>query len=169
MAAIFVVRALLLRMIRARERLADADRLRWDLRIGQAGALVLLLGLVIIWAPQLRFLALSAVAIAAALVIASKELLMCLSGTMLRASVDSYSVGDRIEVNGMRGDVVSYGALATTLLEVGPSHQHAGRSVVFPNSRLLSQPVIDETFTDEYMSSVAVTSILSGIKAFFEL
>ncbi len=44
--------------------------------------------------------------------------------------------------------------LTTTILEVGPGtnvHQHTGRTVVIPNSLLLTSPVVNETFFDEYV------------------
>lgn len=130
---------------------SDELRLRAYLRVGQASVLVLLLGLFVIWAPELRTLALSAVAIAAALVLATKELLMCASGALLRATTGAYDVGDRIEVDGLRGDVIRYGLLTTTILEIGPTHQRTGRAVVLPNSLLLSKAVVNETFTDTYV------------------
>ena len=109
------------------------------------------LGLLVIWISELKTLALSAVAVAAALALSGKELIMCLSGATLRTMSGSYSVGDRIEVGGLRGDVVAYGMLSTTIMEIGPAHQATGRAVTFPNSTLLASPVINETSTGEYV------------------
>lgn len=150
-ASVLVLRALVLRIVRARRLASDAVGLRWHLRVGQAAALALTVGLVFIWAPQLHSLALSAVAIAVAVVIATKEILMCVSGAILRASTDAYTVGDRIEIEGVRGDVIDYGLLSTTVLEIGPAHKRTGRSIVFPNSLLLAQPLVNEAFTKEFV------------------
>jgi small-conductance mechanosensitive channel len=42
-------------------------------------------------------------------------------------------------------------------MEIGPKNltqQHTGRAIVLPNSLLLDKPVINETFTDEYVLNV---------------
>ena len=69
----------------------------------------------------------------------------------LNATTGAYDVGDRIELDGTRGDVIRYGLLTTTILEIGPTHQRTGRSIVLPNSLLLSKPVVNETFTATYV------------------
>ena len=68
--------------------------------------LLLLFGLAMIWAAQIQTLALSMFAVAAAIVVATKELIMCLSGSILRSVTKQYSIGDYIEINGLRGRVV---------------------------------------------------------------
>ena len=99
---------------------------------------------------------------AAAIVIATKELIMCLSGTLLRASGRSYQIGDRVEVGTFRGDVIDQTLLTTSLLEVGPGnafHQHTGRLIVVPNSTLLTTPVVNESFTDDFVLHAFSVSI----------
>ena len=115
---------------------------------------VLAVGTAALWFDELKVFALSLVAVAAAIVLATKELIMCLGGTLLRTSSKSFDIGDRIEVNGLRGDVVDTTLLTTTLIEIGPGrigHQRTGRSVVLPNSLFLSQPVTNESFTDAFV------------------
>lgn len=119
-----------------------------------AAILIFVAATAIIWAQELQTVALSLAAIAVALVIATKELILCLSGALVRLSSDGFSLGDRIEVNGMRGDVIDIGALTTTIFEVGPGpsiHRATGRTIVLPNSIFLTTPVINETFTDDYV------------------
>jgi small-conductance mechanosensitive channel len=87
-------------------------------------------------------------------VIASKELILCLSGAVLRISGSGFGLGDRIEIAGIRGDVIDIGALTTTVLEVGPGpavHKSTGRTVVLPNSHFLLHPVTNETFTGPFV------------------
>lgn len=117
----------------------------------------IIVSVVVIWGEQLRAFAISILAIAAAIVLATKELFMCLSGSLIRGSSHSFSIGDRIEVLGIRGDVIDYGLFTTTILEIGPgqaTHQYTGRKIVIPNGVFLSSPVINETFTDEYVLHV---------------
>lgn len=123
-----------------------------------AAVLAFVGGLVIIWARELQSVALSLAAIAVALVIASKELILCLSGSILRISGSGFRIGDRIEIGGIRGDVIDIGALTTTLLEVGPGpavHKSTGRTVVLPNSHFLLHPVTNETFTGPFVLHAA--------------
>ena len=63
--------------------------------------LLLLFGLAMIWAAQIQTLALSMFAVAAAIVVATKELIMCLSGSILRSVTKQYSIGDYIEINSL--------------------------------------------------------------------
>jgi len=129
----------------------DAARARTQANLERLAILALVLGLIVIWAPELHAFALSAVALAAAMVLATKELIMCLSGAVLRATTGAYDLGDRIELDGVRGDVIRVGLLSTTVLEVGPTYQRTGRTLVLPNSLLLSKPVANESQADGYV------------------
>jgi small-conductance mechanosensitive channel len=91
---------------------------------------------------------------------------MCVSGSLLRAGSGAFAVGDRIEMGGVRGDVIDSTLLTTTLLEVGPTHLRTGRAVVVPNSALLSGTVVNETFMDQYV--VHVMTIPVGANADWE-
>ncbi|MCP1659117.1 small-conductance mechanosensitive channel [Neisseria perflava] len=106
--------------------------------------LAVILCLAMIWAAQIQSLALSMFAVAAAIVLATKELIMCLSGSLLRAITKQYSVGDYIEINGLRGRVVDINLLNTLMMEIGPNPligQLSGETLSFPNSLLLSHTV----------------------------
>jgi len=151
LATVLLLRFVARRWLRDSTLPSEEVRMRAHLRVGQLSVLALLLGLFVIWAPELRTLALSAVAIAAAIVLATKELIMCVSGALLRTTTGAYDVGDRIELDGLRGDVIRYGLLTTTVLEIGPTQQRTGRAIFLPNSLLLSRPVINETFTETYV------------------
>jgi small-conductance mechanosensitive channel len=160
--AILVVCVVFLRMALVRAILGlDKQHLevrrRWIVNIRNVSIAVVLLGLVLIWQQQLWTIAVSFIALAVAVVIATKELILCISGAVVRASTHSYSVGDRIEIGGKRGDVVDQNLFTTTLLEIGPgqaSHQYTGRAIIIPNSLLLNTPLINETFTEEFVLHV---------------
>lgn len=152
--ALILGRWLMLVRLRGADGMSNDMRRRWSAQVRNVVLLLFLLGMTLIWGAELRTLALSVVAIAAAIVIATKELIMCVSGTILKASGRSFQIGDRIEIGTNRGDVVDQTLLTTTILEVGPGntiHQHSGRTVVIPNSLLLTMPVINETFSDSYV------------------
>jgi len=151
---VLVLRYVLTRAVLRSARLSVETRRRWVLTIRNSMALMFVTGLAFIWFHELSTFAVSLVAIAVAVVLATKELILCLSGAVLRAGTNAYTLGDRIEIQGTRGNVVDQTLLATTVLEIGPGHtssQYTGRAVVFPNSLLLSHPVANETFMKEFI------------------
>ena len=160
--AVSVARYALLRVVRHTDWASQELHLRSAAYVKRTAVLVLLLGLVAIWATELRTLAISVVAFAAALVLALKELILCISGAILRASARSFSIGDRIEVAGIRGDVIDHGLLATTVLEIGPGHQHTGRAVSLPNSVFMSTSVTNETFTRAFVLHMITVPLQPG-------
>lgn len=148
---VLLVRLLVVRVIRRTRWRSDMDRLAWLARVRWTTFFTLLGGLVMVWATQIEAVAVSAVALAAAIVIATKELILCISGGVVRIAGEAFSIGDRIEVGEVRGDVVDLGLFTTTVLEVGAGQQRTGRSVTLPNSLFLATPVVNETHTDEFV------------------
>lgn len=116
--------------------------------------LAVFLALFIIWAGQLQNILLSLTAVMVAVVIATKELLMCLSGFLLRTTGRLFSVGDWIECNGLRGEVTDHRLLSTTLLELqspGNGYGYTGRTLNLPNSIFLTHPVHVSPFARRYV------------------
>lgn len=151
-----IVRALIARFIKRQVNSLELRR-RWLVQSRNGLLLLMMLGLVLIWGEELRTLALSIVAIAVAIVVATKELIMCITGSILKAGAGSFSIGDRIQIKDFRGDVIDQNLLATTILEVGPgklTHQRTGRMAVIPNALFVSEPVINESFTHDYVLHV---------------
>src|SRR5690606_28819112 len=90
-------------------------------------------------------------------VVATKELILCITGSILKMASRSFVIGDRIQIKEFRGDVIDQNLLATTILEVGPgklTHQRTGRMAVIPNSLFVSEPVINESYTHDYILHV---------------
>lgn len=140
-----------------REEVSDLKKRKIIIRIKNVFSVLLVIGLFFIWSSELQAMALSLMALAVALVIATKEYLLCLLGGLFRALSHNYRVGDRIELNEFRGDVIDINFLTTTVLEIGPknlTHQYTGRSVVFPNSMLLTHVIINETYMHKYVLHV---------------
>ncbi len=150
-AVILAIRSAGLRVVRATVDNQDPERLRWTVQVKRITIILLVLGLGLIWATEIQTMALSVTAIAVALVIATKEMLLCVMGAVLRVSARSFSVGDRIEIGGARGDVIDHGLFATTIVEVGPTHNWTGRAITVPNSMMLDRPVVNETFSHAYV------------------
>lgn len=153
---VFIARALAGRFIRKTVNSIELQR-KWLVNTRNGFLLLLLLGLVIIWGNELRTLALSIVAIAVAFVVATKELILCVTGSILKTGSGSFNIGDRIQIKDFRGDVIDQSLLATTILEVGPgkiTHQRTGRMIVIPNALFVSEPVINESFTHDFVFHV---------------
>ncbi len=149
---IWLVRSTLARLM-LRQSSPSELRRRWLVNLRNAALMIALFGLIAIWLSDLHNLVLSWAAVAVALVVAGKEFLLCITGSVLRMTTNAFSVGDRIEVTGYRGDVIDITPFTTTILEVGPGrafHLRTGRAVQIPNSIYLTQAVINESFMKSY-------------------
>tara|TARA_B100000678_G_C18216646_1_gene505530 strand:- start:657 stop:1502 length:846 start_codon:yes stop_codon:yes gene_type:complete len=117
---------------------------RWTANVRNGLVLIAIIGLLMIWAPQLRTFALSLTAFAVALVIATKELILCLSGSAYRTFTRAYTIGQIVEIGGHCGEVVDISLLSTQIRELDRNDGSIGaadHSVVVPHSLLLSQPL----------------------------
>lgn len=137
-------RIFLIRAVRNKSEILSHDQRRWISRIKNSILFLLVAGLVLIWAPQLQTLALSLAAVAVALVIATKEMILCLSGAFMRVSTRPFLVGDWISIDGIAGEVIDVNAFSFKLQKVdlaGKSYEMAASTIEIPNSRLLTSPV----------------------------
>lgn len=129
----------------------------WMATIRNALALVFAVGLVFIWAEELRSFAVSLVAIAVAVAIVTKELLLCVIGTMVRTLSRSHSIGDHIEIGDARatysGYVVDQAMLSTTIDQTTPGpgpREYTGRQIVLPNSLFVTSPLATDFMVGGY-------------------
>jgi len=114
---------------------------------------VLFVGVLLIWGEATSRMIVSVFVFLSAMGFAVKELLACVSGSMMRMRSKTYTLGDRIAIGDLQGDVVELNLLSTTLLEIGPdkrSLHHSGRRITFSNSRLLTEAVINESLIDNF-------------------
>ncbi|MEF2554562.1 mechanosensitive ion channel domain-containing protein [Aurantimonas sp. A2-1-M11] len=150
---LWIGRKIVIRSIRARQEVAPHNQRRLIASSRNVFLLLLLVGLIFIWAPQLRTFALSLTAVAVAIVVATKELILCLSGAVLRATTRAFAVGDWIEIGETRGEVTDHTLLATTLQEFGTgphAYMPTGRTIIVPNSLLLTASVYNQTALRDY-------------------
>jgi len=151
--SLLIIRMAVVRWISRNPTLSMESKRRWVVTTRNSVPFAFLLGLFVIWAHALQAFAVSLVALAAAVVLATKELLLCWSGSALRIGGKVYSVGDRIQIAGHRGVVLDHDIFATKLLEIGPgqsSHLYTGRVTVFPNSLLFTNALVKENPSQEY-------------------
>ncbi|MFN3167658.1 MAG: mechanosensitive ion channel domain-containing protein [Phycisphaeraceae bacterium] len=147
------LRWVLRRAVNSQHKVSGDLRRRWLLQVRNLTFALIAIGLVLIWATELKTAAISVVAIVVAIVLATKELILCLTGGFLKLSSRMFVLGDHVEINGIRGEVIDQTLLTTKLMEnaAGPNgSQYTGRTITLPNAILLAQPVYNETLTKSF-------------------
>jgi small-conductance mechanosensitive channel len=133
----------------------------------------ILASLLTVWADLVSRAALVASGFAVALVLFHKDLILNILGWWQKTASGAYRIGDRVRIGRFRGDVLDYGVLSTTLMEVDPEATHGmrtGNVVTVPNMLLLTEPVVNETLVlgyewKEYRFTVAASRRLEAEEA----
>jgi small-conductance mechanosensitive channel len=97
-----------------------------------------------IWVQRLGDLSVALGILAAGLAFALQEVIGSIAGWITIISGKPFSIGDRIETGGIRGDVVDIGVLRTTLMEIGnwlSGDHNTGRIVTLSNAFLFKEPL----------------------------
>ena len=142
------VRSIVVRRLLARQEVDATTRRRWIVTARNTTFLAIMAIVVVLWLEQLRTVAAALMVIAAAIVVATKEFLLNLLGYVYQSSTKFTAIGDRIEIDGIRGDVIDQGMLGVTLMEIGSgekTNQYTGLTVHVPNSRYLATILKNET------------------------
>lgn len=111
---------------------------------------VIFLIIVSVWASTIAGFALSLAAVTGALLIVSKELVMCVHGYLYITVVKPFTVGDVIQFNGLHGRVIDIDVFATTLFTLDDVNQATGKIAEFPNGMLLTTPLTNVSLTGEF-------------------
>lgn len=128
------------RIVKGAKVLSKAQRARLFYARSVCGTL-LVLGLGAIWMTQIQALLFSLTAVLVALVIATKELIQCASGSLLRTAGGLFRIGDWVEVEGVRGEIIEHNLMTTTMREMEHGafgYGFTGRMLVLPNSHLFT-------------------------------
>ena len=119
--------------------------------------------IIALWSPSGSTLLTLLTIIGAGLAVALRDVLLSLVGWIRLSLHPPYRQGDRIEINGIRGDVVDIGMLQTVLVEVGEwvhANQSTGRIVHIPNGWIYQHGVKNYTEGFEFLwmeESVTIT------------
>jgi small-conductance mechanosensitive channel len=122
-------------------------------------AAVLIIGIASIWFDDPTRLTTAAGLVSAGLAFALQRVVSAVAGYFVILRGDIFSVGDRIVMGGVRGDVIGLNFTQTTIMEMGqapaeqsdaPSmwvreRQYTGRVVNVSNSRIFEDPVYNYT------------------------
>lgn len=111
---------------------------------------VIFLIIVSVWASTIAGFALSLAAVTGALLIVSKELVMCIHGYLYVTVVRPFKVGDLIHFNGLHGRVIDIDVFATTLVTLDDVNQPTGAIAEFPNGLLLTTPLTNVSLAGDF-------------------
>ncbi len=122
-------------------------------------ALILIIGLLSIWFNDPTRLATAFGLMSAGLAFALQKVITSIAGYFVILRGSTFTVGDRISMGGVRGDVIHLGFIQTTIMEMGQppsvqsadpamwvkSRQFTGRIVTVSNSQIFEEPVFNYT------------------------
>jgi small-conductance mechanosensitive channel len=139
----------------------DTERRRfWMKQLGRlAIVIVLAAGLIVIWADDATRMASVAGIITAGVAVALQRMILSVAGYFVILRGKAFTVGDRITIGGVRGDVVSLGFMQTMVMEMGEppnvrpgdpetwvgARQYTGRIVRITNDKIFDTPVYNYT------------------------
>jgi small-conductance mechanosensitive channel len=151
---ISLIRRLILSMIRGDDAFVSEDQRSWMSRTKNGSFITLVLLLFVLWQSEINEFALSVTAIAVAIVVASKEIILCFTGSIQRASSRSFRIGDWIEVGKICGEVIEHNMMATVIQEIDLYHgqyHYTGKTATLPNSMFFTYPVKNLNFMKRYV------------------
>lgn len=99
-----------------------------------------------IWVQRIGDLTVALGILAAGLAFALQEVIGSIAGWLTILSGRPFTIGDRIETGGIRGDVVDIGVLRTTLMEIGNwlhGDHNTGRIVTLSNAFIFKEPLFN--------------------------
>lgn len=143
------------------------ERVRFWTRqaINLASAVLLLLSLISIWFDDPTRLATALGLVSAGLAFALQKVITSLAGYFVILRGKNFSIGDRITMGGVRGDVIALDFIQTTIMEMGQppsvqsadpamwvkSRQFTGRIVTVSNDKIFDEPVYNYTRDFPYL------------------
>ncbi len=134
---------------------------------------IAILGLVSIWITPTTDITTGAGLLSAGLAFALQQVITSFAAYFVILRGDTFGVGDRITLGGVRGDVVRLGFLKTTIMEMGQppavadadpaiwvhSRQYTGRLVTVTNGVIFTNPVYNYTREFPYLWDEVVLPI----------
>lgn len=110
--------------------------------------------LIVLWAVPLKNTGVFLGLIGAGVAVALKDPLLSIFGRVAIFAGKMYTVGDRIEISQMKGDVIDVGFMYTRLMEIGnwiEGDMTTGRTVQFSNSKVFADAILNYTSHFEYI------------------
>jgi small-conductance mechanosensitive channel len=128
-----------------RKRLPDTSlRYKSQKGIEFLGYFIILLISISYFTGSIKDLGLAIGLLTAGITITLQELILSIAGSFYIFLVRVYKPGDRIEINGIKGDVIDIDSIYTTMMEIGEwvsSDNYSGRIVKLSNAFVFKGPV----------------------------
>ena len=141
--AVFILVAWLRRYIK--KRLPDnAQKYKAQKGIEVIGYIFVVLITVTYFTGSIKDFGLAIGLLTAGITITLQELILSIAGSFYIFFVKVYKPGDRIEINGIKGDVIDIDSIYTTMMEIGEwisSDNYSGRIVKLSNAFVFKGPV----------------------------
>jgi small-conductance mechanosensitive channel len=141
-----VIRVIVGIIQRSLSRYVDSSELRYRAKklITFVGYVVSFLFLTAVFSDKLAGFTVAFGVAGAGIAFALQEVIASVAGWIAVSFGNFYNVGDRVQLGGIKGDVIDIGILRTTLMEIGEwvkSDQYNGRLVRVANSFVFKEPV----------------------------
>ncbi len=147
-AGVIIIRLLAALLIRWAGRFVKDSQARYRIRKVSAfiSYLVIVLFLALLFKDRLGGLAIALGVAGVGIAFALQEVVTSIAGWAAINFANFYKTGDRIQLGGIKGDVIDIGILRTTLMELGEwvkSDLYTGRIVRIANSFVFKEPVFN--------------------------
>lgn len=153
MAAIYLMGLLIVKVIN--RNVVDVRRRHFARKgVMQIGFALMAAIVGLIWIEQLKAIAVFLSIIGAGLVLALQEVILCVAGWLLIFTRRPFEAGDRVDLGGVKGDVIDIRLFQTSLLEIGNwvvDDQSTGRIANVSNSAVFKGPVFNYTRGFEFI------------------
>jgi small-conductance mechanosensitive channel len=174
-----VVIVVVIRLLRrTASRYLRDDSLRYRVRkaVDFFGYLVAALFVALVFSDSLGGFAVAFGVVGAGVALALQEVIVSVAGWMAVSFGNFYRVGDRVQLGGIKGDVIDIGILRTTIMQIGEwveGDQYNGRIVRVANSFVFKEPVFNYSaefpfLWDELMVPIKYGSDYKAARALIE-
>jgi small-conductance mechanosensitive channel len=134
-------------------------------RVTAAAYIIILTFVTILFADRLKHVGFAVGVMGAGVVVALQDVIASLGGFIAIGFSNLYRVGDRIQVNETKGDVVDISIMRTTVLETGnwvSGDLYSGRIVRIPNSVVLKGLVFNDSQEFQFVWDEVKIRLTSG-------
>jgi len=126
----------------------NATRYKAQKTVEMAGYFLIIILSISYFTGNIRDFTLAIGLISAGIAVTLQELILSIAGSIYILIVKLYSPGDRIEMNGIKGDVIDIDSMYTTMMEIGMwvhSDNYTGRIVKITNAYVFKGPIYNYT------------------------
>ncbi len=164
--AILIIRAIVAGFHGTLYRIKESQsRYRVRKLINLVGYLTAILFIAVIFKDRLGGLTIAFGVAGAGVAFALQEVIASVAGWVAISFGSFYDTGDRVQLGGIKGDVIDIGMLRTTLMEMGEwvkADQYTGRIVRIANSFVFKEPVFNYTADFPFLWDEIAVPIMYG-------